>query len=342
MKRLLVWALACLAIAAITGAANAEPVKIRFILDWKAQGPGAWFYVARDGGYFEAEGLDVTIDQGDGSAAAVSHIMTGTYDAGFGDINAVIQNAALHPGEQPLMVYMLYNRAPYALIVKADGPIKTLKDVEGHILAAPAGSATERMFKPLALKNGVDASTVKVLNAAPNLIEQLLVTGQADAIAQFAPTSYMNFLAMKKSPEKDFRWFFYSENGLDLYSNGILVSQKLLKEKPEAVRSLVKALNRAILQVAANPDIGITTLQKVEPLTNFDLEKQRLIYTVDQQLRTDEVAKLGLGDLDDNRLNGAIKTVADAYALTRTPALDEVFSRAFLPPKADRILSAGH
>ena len=186
MKRLFVWALACLAIAAISSAASAEPVKIRFILDWKAQGPGAWFYVARDNGYFQAEGLDVLIDQGDGSAAAVSHIMTGTYDAGFGDINAVIQNAALHPGEQPLMVYMLYNRAPYALIVKADGPIKTLKDVEGHILAAPAGSATERMFKPLALKNGVDASTVKVLNAAPNLIEQLLVTGQADAIAQFA------------------------------------------------------------------------------------------------------------------------------------------------------------
>ena len=152
----------------------------------------------------------------------------------------------------------------------------------------------------------------------------------------------MNFLAMKKSPEKDFHWFFYSENGLDLYSNGILVSQKLLKEKPEAVRSLVKALNRAILQVAANPDIGITTLQKVEPLTNFDLEKQRLIYTIDQQLRTDEVAKLGLGDLDDTRLQAAIKTVADAYALSRTPGIDEVFSRAFLPPKADRILSAGH
>ena len=77
--------------------------------------------------------------------------MTGTYDAGFGDINAVIQNAAQRPGDQPIMVYLVYNRAPYALIVKADGPIKTLKDMEGHTLAAPAGSATERMFKPLAI-----------------------------------------------------------------------------------------------------------------------------------------------------------------------------------------------
>jgi NitT/TauT family transport system substrate-binding protein len=59
-------------------------------------------------------------------------------------------------------------------------------------------------------------------------------------------------------------------------------------------------------------------------------------------LRTDEVTRLGLGDLDDTRLQAAIKTVADAYALPRTPALDEVFSRAFLPPKADRALPPAH
>jgi NitT/TauT family transport system substrate-binding protein len=338
MKRLFI-VLACLA-TAIGGSARAEPTKLRFILDWKAQGPGAWYYFARDKGYFAAEGLDVTIDQGDGSAAAVAKIMSGTYDAGFGDINAVIQNAAQRPGEQPVMVYLVYNRAPYALIVKADGPIKTLKDMEGHTLAAPAGSATERMFKPLAIKNGVDAARVKVLNAAPNLIEQLLVNGQADGIAQFAPTSYMNFLGIKKDPEKDFRWFFYSENGLDLYSNGILVSQKLLKEKPDAVRGLVKAINKAIMDVSANPALGIAVLKEVEPLTNPELEQQRLIYTIDQQLRTDEVAKLGLGDLDDGRLAAAIKTVSEAYALPRTPALDEVFNRSFLPPKADRTLPA--
>jgi len=112
-----------------------------------------------------------------------------------------------------------------------------------------------------------------VLNAAPNLIEQLLVTGQADGIAQFAPTSYMNFLGIKKDPEKDFRWFFYSENGLDLYSNGILVSQKLLKEKPDAVRRLVKAINKAIIEVSANPALGIAVLKEVEPLTNPQLEQ---------------------------------------------------------------------
>jgi NitT/TauT family transport system substrate-binding protein len=339
MKRLL-YVIALLASAFVATSASAEPTTIRFILDWKAQGPAAWYYLARDKEYFSAEGLNVIIDQGDGSASAVSKVMTGAYDAGFGDINAIIQNAALRSGQQPIMVYLIYNRAPYAIIVNADGPIKTLKDMEGQTLAAPAGSATERMFKLLALKNGVDASKVKVINAAPNLIEQLLVGGQTQAIAQFALTSYMNFVAMKKDPEKDFRWFFYADNGIDLYSNGIFFSQSFLKEKPDAVRGMIKALNKAVVEVVGNPDVGIDVLKKVEPLTNVDLEKPRLIYTINKQLRTAEVATLGIGDLSDAHLTSAIAAVVDAYGLPRTPALGEIFDHSFLPPKADRMLPA--
>ena len=143
----------------------------------------------KDKGYFAAEGLDVEIDQGTGSAATVSRIASGTYDAGFGDMNAIIQMAGTKPGEQPVMVYMIYNTPPFALITKAASPIKTLKDVEGKKMGTPAGGAAGILFSSLAKVNGIDASKVSMVNMAPNLQEQMLLNGDVDFSAVFTVTS---------------------------------------------------------------------------------------------------------------------------------------------------------
>ena len=330
-------ALAAAVLLLLSPAAAQE--KIKFTLDWKLQGLHAWFYWAAEKGYFKAEGLDVTIDQGEGSAATVTRILGGAYDAGFGDMNAIIQNAATR-AETPVMVYMIYSKAPFALLTKATSPIKSIADIAGHKLGSPAGGAAIKLFPLLAKKNGLDPAKVEIINMAPNLQEQMLVRGDVDISALFSATSYMNLIALKLDPDKDYRWIYYADNGIDLYSNGVMVSAKLAKEKPEAVKGLVRAINKALKDCIANPDAAIEILAKQEPLLNKEIEKRRLIYTVKNLIATPEASELGVGDMQDARMSAAIATIAAAYDLPKSPAIADVFSRAYLPPKADRMLPA--
>jgi len=164
------------------------------------------------------------------------------------------------------------------------------------------------------------------------------VQGQVDADAIFTATSYMNLVALKLDPDKDFRWLSYADYGLELYSSGVLVSAKLAREKPEAVKGLVRAVNRALKESVADPDAAIALLAKVEPLLNRDIEKRRLVYVYQTLITTPEAASLGIGDVDDAKLARNIATIAESYELAKPPALTQVFSRAFLPPKAERML----
>ena len=133
-------ALALAAPLAAAAPASAE-TNLKMVLNWKYQGPQGWFFLADDRGYFKAAGLNVTLDQGNGSGAPIPLVANGTYDVGFGDINALIEFAAKKPDEAPIAVYVMYNRPPFTIAVAPTAPSRRRRISRARRSAAPPATA---------------------------------------------------------------------------------------------------------------------------------------------------------------------------------------------------------
>ncbi|MGE5794616.1 MAG: ABC transporter substrate-binding protein [Bacteroidota bacterium] len=330
--------LAALALAAPSPALAQSSPKVKFILNWKYQGPQAWFFIAEDRGYFKAEGVDIEFDQGEGSGAPAVKIASGAYNAGFGDINAIIALAAAKPQDAPIGVYMMYNVPPFVIATKKSSGIKSPKDLEGKTLGGAGNDAALKLFPAFAKLAKVDPGKVSITNMAPNLREQMLQRGQVDAVFGYVNTIWFSAKPLGIDPANDLVWMKYSDYGMDLYSNTIMVSKQLAKDHPQVVRGMLKALNRAIAEVAGNMEPGMDAVMKREPLLRRDTEKERLVATIKAEMSHPETKDIGFGDVSDDRLKRSIVMVVEAYGLPRAPAPGEIFDRQFLPAKADRMM----
>src|SRR5262245_55198934 len=293
------------------------------------------FFLAEDKGYYKAEGLEVQLDQGNGSGAAVPLVANGTYDVGFGDINALIELAAKKPEDAPIAVYVMFNQPPFTVAVKSGSPIRAPKDFEGKTLGGAANDGALKLFPALCKLAKFDCAKVNITNMQPNLREQMLMNGQVDGVFGYVNT--IRFSAKLMGVEdSQLRFINFGDYGMDLYSNAIIVSKKLVKENPKAVAGFLRAINKALVDSVKDPKMSVAAVLKREPLIKMDVELERFNATIKDEMNHPELAKIGLGDEDDARLKASIDILVEADKLPRSPAVSEIFTREFLPPKADR------
>src|SRR6201985_2743697 len=235
-----------LALTAGSAAVAQAQTKIKMVLHGKYEGSQGMFSLADDRGYFKQEGLDVSFDQGNGSGAAVPQVANGAYDMGFGDINALVELAAKKPEDAPVGVFMLYNRPPFTVAVKADSPIKTPADFVGRKLGGAANDGALKLFPALCSATKIDCSKVEIVNMQPNLREQMLMQGQVGGVFGYVTTIRFSAKLTGIDPDKQLRFIKFGDYGMDLYSNGIVVSRKFIEEHPEAVKGFLQALNHGV------------------------------------------------------------------------------------------------
>jgi NitT/TauT family transport system substrate-binding protein len=219
--------------ASATAAFAATPIK--FQLDWRFEGPAALFLQPVAKGYFQAAGLNVTVDAGSGSGGAIQRVASGSYDMGFADLAALMEFHANNPEvkDKPVAVMMVYNNTPASVMALKKSAIAKPADLTGKKLGAPVFDAGRRGFPLFAKANKV--GDVQWTTMDPPLRETMLVRGDIDAITGFTFTSLLN-LEARGVKAADVTVMPFADNGVKLYGNAIIASAKLVRENPEAVR----------------------------------------------------------------------------------------------------------
>jgi NitT/TauT family transport system substrate-binding protein len=322
-----------------TAAAETEPQEltpVKFTLSWLLQGVDAPMTLAMERGYFAEEGIDLQFERGFGSADTATKIAAGQYDMGFGDMYSMIEFNEQNPDQKLVVVAVPYNKAPFVLVSLQEAGIKSVQDLVGKKLGAPAGDAPRRLWPVLAEEVGVDADSVEWVTMEPKLRETFLLQGNVDAISGFI-YSMMPSLVKAGKTEDDLDIIYYTDNGLDFYGNVVLVKEAFLEENPELVQGFLKAYIRGMQDTLVDPTAGLDSVMAVgDDLMERDAEKLRLQIALDNLLINDEVESNGLGEIDPERLKVSIDQTVNGFGLSSTPAVDEVFDGSYLPPLEER------
>ncbi len=321
--------------AMLTGAAAAAETAIKFSLDFGFEGPSAPFLLAIDKGYYKAEGLDVSVDPAASSLEPISRVASGTYDMGFGDINALIKFRDANPDAPVKAIFMVYNRPPFAVVGRKSRGITAPKDLEGKKLGAPALDAAYAQWPIFVKANGIDASKVTIENVGIPVRNPMLAAGQLDAVTGYSFTVFIN-LKDKGVPVDDIAVLLMADYGVELYGNAIVINTKFAAAHPEAVRGFLRAFLKGLKETVKRPSSAVESVLKRNDMAKKDVETERLKMAIRENIVTPEVKANGYGGIDAARFARAVDQIALTYKFKAKPKQEDIFDASYLPSAADR------
>jgi NitT/TauT family transport system substrate-binding protein len=226
MKKLIVSMMAGAFSLAAVQAWAADAVTLQ--LKWVAQAQFAGYFVAKDKGFYEEEGLDVTIKPG-GPDIAPEQVAAG----GGADVIVTWMAAALAARDKGVGLVNIaqpYKKAGMQLVCPKDGPVQTEADFKGHTLGVWF-FGNEYPFYAWMNKLGIPteggADGVTVLKQSFDV--QPLIQKQADCISVMTYNEYWQLIDAGYKPE-DLIVFNYSEMGVDLLEDGLYVMEDKLQD----------------------------------------------------------------------------------------------------------------
>ncbi len=308
----------------------AQDMDINFALDWRFEGPAAPYFLAIDNGHFAAEGLNVSVAAGEGSLDAIPKVASGAFPLGFADINSLVRFLDQNPGAPVIAAMMVYDSPPFSIVGRVSQGISGIADLEGSILGAPPPDGAWAQFPILAAVNDIDVSTITVEPVGFPTREPMLAEGNVDAVTGFNFSSFLS-LARLGVPEDDITTILFSDHGVALYGNAVIINTDFAAANPEVVTGALRAIARGVADAVADPAAGAAAVIDRNPAGDVELETRRLQLALDANIVTPWVIENGMGNIDPARMATAIEQLRLTYEFQNEPDAALYFTDAYLP-----------
>jgi NitT/TauT family transport system substrate-binding protein len=311
---------------------------VQFTFDRPIDASVAPFFLAAKDGRFGAEHLNVSFTTASGSPEALARVAKGDSELALVDINELIRFRDKDDAMPVKAVFVLFNRAPYAIIARKSRGIHLLTDLDGKSVSVADGDLSMRLWPALAQHNGINASRIKFHKISAAVREPILSAGQVDAVAGFSYLSAVN-LRDRGVPGADLAVMRFSDYGCEAYGFAVVANPAFAAAKPDAVkgflRALVAGINAAVREPARAAEEAASRIEGGD--RNLELDRLRTVLA--DNILTDEVRRNGLGGIDPARLERSIGQIAQDFKFRKRPVARDVFDGQFLPPVGERLLN---
>lgn len=320
-----IWVLGLMALGLIASAGAAE--NMTYSIGWVIYGRDLGWLVARDKGYYKAEGLEVKIVRGFGGADTAKKLGAGNYDAGGVDMASVVLGRAR--GVPIRAIGMQHDKAPFVIRTVEGRGINLPKDIIGRKFGTPAGDATWSNMPAFAEINGIDLKKVTVINTDPAARGPALIAGAFDAATGFV-TEYPFLSRQAAQKGLKIKDIPLADYGLDVYAFGPATTEKTINERKEVLAKFMRASAKGFAQAIRNPGEATDILIKQEPSHNREIQKEVWFITLTTMLTPDQ-KRLGLFHMTEEKWKRTRDLIAKAQPDAAKVPVKGLFTNEFLP-----------
>jgi len=231
-----------------------ELTKVTFRMNWKFTGPHAVYLLGKDLGFYEEEGIDLQIMEGNGSVTTGQLVGNKSDDFGLADATALVPIMA--KGLPIKSVAMITPTSALAVVARKDSGIRTMKDLEGKKLVVTAGDSLTQIWPAVVAVNNLDASKIQLIYVDAAAKIPTVLEGKADALLGSAgdQSSVMEDQGLDVVDLK------FADYGVNILNLGIFIHEDMIKENPDLIRRFLRATKKSHEALDANYDKALQLL----------------------------------------------------------------------------------